>query len=97
MHKLDFIGVNSFSVSFFHIIITLRTGCDNFNFILKADELSFQEGDNIYIIEKVKLSRYYCIMYCCQLRMTMAGGKPSVEVKWAWFLPIIVSGSAVVL
>ena len=29
--------------------------------------------------------------------MKMAGGKPSVEVKQAWFLRIIVSGSAVVL
>ena len=65
----------------FHIIITLRTGYANFYFILKADELSFQEGDNIYIIEKVKLSGYYCIIYCYQLRMKMAGGKPSVEVK----------------
>ena len=68
-------------MSFLHLVTTLRTGYNNFNFILKADELSFQEGDNIYILEKVKLSRCYCIIFCYQLRMKMAGGKLSVEVK----------------
>ena len=59
--------------------------------MVQVDELTFEEGDTLYILEKVRILLVSFLVNMTCLRMKMDGGEQSVEERKALSHPTTVS------